>query len=349
MSALANRRRAASASQRDVAEVVLAALSHGNALDAVLAGVFAAAALESSVLLGPLQLMIGGAGAGLRAVDGRNRQPGLKLPRPRGFVSADEIAPAARVAVPALPAAIAAALATHGSSTLSRIAAPAIELAKARSAPRAKVLDWIARHGGTGLVDPWISGELIAAAGRIAGGLLGPSDLEEVRPEVAECSRERVGERYAMTVPWGAEAVRDPAEDALDATGVEIIAATDGRGFVAIACYRIAGEGVAVSELGLVAPFTAVPVRRGETRVRPGEPRPAAAPIALSEAEGIVDLALAVSGVESAEQSLGEIMRRLGEGVLLETAASESEGTLRGVGRTRDAARVIAEAAGVRR
>ena len=99
-------------SDLEVAEVGRALLSRGNAVDSVAGAVFAAGALYPSVLLGPVQLLLGGAGAGLRAIDGRPRQPGLGNPRPRGFLPSEAVPPAARVGVPALPAALLAAVTT---------------------------------------------------------------------------------------------------------------------------------------------------------------------------------------------------------------------------------------------
>jgi len=79
------------ASDPEVLAAAEAALVRGNAVDAVAVGVLAAAGLHASVLLGPVQMLIGGAGAGLRAIDGRTRQPGLDNPRPRGFRPEDPI------------------------------------------------------------------------------------------------------------------------------------------------------------------------------------------------------------------------------------------------------------------
>ena len=76
---------AVSASDPRVAEAMESLLPKANAVDLVIGGVFAAAALEPSVLLGPVQVLLGGVGSGLRAIDGRTRQPGLGAPRPRGF------------------------------------------------------------------------------------------------------------------------------------------------------------------------------------------------------------------------------------------------------------------------
>ena len=69
---------AATATDVEVAKVAASMLPRGNAMDAVVAGVFAAAALDPSVLLGHVQFLVGGAGAGLRAVDGRARQTGSR-------------------------------------------------------------------------------------------------------------------------------------------------------------------------------------------------------------------------------------------------------------------------------
>ena len=100
---MARTRAVAMASEGSAADAATAALAKGNAVDAVVAGVFAAAATSPSVLLGPVQILLGGAGLGLRAVDGRVRQAGKGAPRPRGFTPEQGVAPAARVGVPTLP------------------------------------------------------------------------------------------------------------------------------------------------------------------------------------------------------------------------------------------------------
>ena len=62
--------RAAVASSPEIEATAEEVLRKGNALDAVVAGVFAAAALAPGVLLGPVQILLGGAGAGFLAIDG---------------------------------------------------------------------------------------------------------------------------------------------------------------------------------------------------------------------------------------------------------------------------------------
>src|SRR5580704_8331081 len=157
---MAARRRAAAASEAHVAEAAREVLGRGNAVDAVVAGILMAAAESPGVLLGPVQLLAGGSGAGLIAFDGRVRQPGLGAQRPRGFLSSEEIPEAARVGVPALPAALATALASLGAFTLLRAAGPALAWEKSRSSERAQLLDAIARRGAPVLGEDAVTSEL---------------------------------------------------------------------------------------------------------------------------------------------------------------------------------------------
>ena len=345
-SSRAGRQRAAAASQGAVAEVATAALARGNAIDAVAAGVFAAAAAEPGVLLGPIQLLLGGAGAGLRAIDGRTRQPGVEQPRPRGFREEDAVVAASRVATPALPAALAAALALGGGASLARAIGPALDIARALSPARRGVLQLLARRGAAALGESSVRDELLAVAGRVAGGLLGEGDFDALLPVVLTAAVEKGDELETATVPWGAAAIRDGAQPPFDAGSVEIVAASDGRGLIAIACYEVPSDGLAIDALGLVAPFCAAPVRRGEPRVRPGDPRPAAAPIALAVREGLVELAVGVARSREAELDLGAMLRAAMSGTLDEALAAlprSSTGSLVGIARSRDAARVVAD------
>jgi hypothetical protein len=330
------RRRAAAASESHVAQAAREVLARGNAMDAVVAGVLMAAAESPGVLLGPVQLLAGGSGAGLLAFDGRVRQPGLGTQRPRGFLSSEEIPEAARVGVPALPAALATALASLGAFTMLRAAGPALAWAKSRSSERAQLLDAIARRGAPVLGEDAVTSELTAAAGRAARGLLTPEDLAAVRPAVIRCDERALGPSGALTVPW-----RGPAENA---SFTHVVAAIDGRGLAVVACYEVAVDGgVAVPALGLHAPRSAEPVLRGQTRVAPGEPRIAAAPIALRALRGIVDLALGVAAAADGSAALDAIVDALG-GPLATMAALQSSPTGRPIAivRERDATRALA-------
>jgi gamma-glutamyltranspeptidase/glutathione hydrolase len=309
-------------------------LGKGNAVDAVVAGVFAACALSPGVLLGPVQILVGGAGAGLLAIDGRVRQPGIGAPRPRGFIREEEIPDAARVGVPWLPAALSVAIATAGTATFNQVASPGVALAK--GTPRADVLKRIASRGPAALVERPLVSELLAAAGRPSGGLLTTEDLGSPRPEVqrasrtvltapgeqangkprAETRRKRPHEdapSVLVTFPWANVEGERPAPPAreVDVARVRAVAAVDRNATFAVACWDESTDGVAVAELGLRAPFFAEPVRRGQTRVRPGDPRAAAGAVAMI---GTVapELALCVFGASDAY----EVLARAIDGLL---------------------------------
>jgi hypothetical protein len=328
--------RAAAASSETVARAAASALRVGNAVDAVVAGVLAAAAESPTVLFGPLQLLAGGAGAGLVAVDGRIRQPGLGVPRPRGFVPGEAVPPSAFVGVPALPAAVAAAAAMLGSISLARAAGPAVELARASSPERAHLIESLVRRGAQGLANELVAVELIAAAGRVARGLLTREDLSSVLPSVVQCDERKTDSPGVLTVPW-----RGGARG--DSSCTQVVAACDARGLVAVACYEAPMVGLAIPALGVVVPPFAAPVLRGAPRIRPGQPRPATAPIALRIQAGMVDLALGIAQARDAEKLLDDTVRALASDVAVVGALSAPvAGRLVAIGRSRDVARTIA-------
>jgi gamma-glutamyltranspeptidase/glutathione hydrolase len=329
-------KRAAGASEAHVAHTAREVLARGNAVDAVVAGVLLAAAESPSVLLGPMQMLVGGAGAGLLSIDGRVRQPGLGVPRPRGVLPGQPVPTAARVGVPALPGAAAAALAAAGSATLLRVAGPAIEAARAASLERARVVEAVARRGAAALTQEAFAVELIALAGRAAGGVLTREDLAAVRPEIASAD-ERSLPRGILTLPWR-------MIPGLDASATHVVAAVDARGLAAVACYETRAEGLAFPALDLLAPFFAAPVMRGEARVRPGNPRPAAGPIALLAAAGRIELALGVAHAAEAEGSLDAVLAALQGPFVAEALSAAQSGRAVALVRTREAARVIASA-----
>src|SRR5262249_21488876 len=135
----------------------------------------------------PVQLLVGGAGAGFLAVDGRVRQPGVGAPRPRGFVTADEIPDAARVGVSWLTSAMSVAVATMGSQTWHALVAYGVALAK--GSERQKVLARIQQKGPRAFEDGALGGELVAQFGRPNGGLLTTEDFQSSQPEVQKATR----------------------------------------------------------------------------------------------------------------------------------------------------------------
>ncbi len=291
-------------------------LGKGNAVDAVVAAAFAAAAASPGVLLGPVQILAGGAGAGLLAVDGRVRQPGIGAPRPRGFVTSEEVPEAAWVGMPWMPAALAVANATMGSATLHQVMGPALAIAK--GTPRLAALKRIVARGPRALEEGVFREELLAAAGRPSGGLLTPDDLASPRPEPLKASLVRLqpeGERTFATFPWGhieEERLAPPAH-AVDIARTRAICAVDWNGTFAVACWDEATDGLYIDELGLRAPFLAEPVRRGQERMRPGSPRAAAGPGALIGSGTSIEIALAAFGAPDAYDVLRQAFDSLSE------------------------------------
>lgn len=331
--------RAAVAPSPEVEAAATELLRNGNAVDAVVAGVFAACALSPGVLLGPVQILVGGGGAGLRAFDGRVRQPGIGAPRPRGFRDGEEVPDAARVGAPWLPATLSVAVATAGTATFAQVMAPALALAK--GSPRHEVLSKIASRGPRAIEERPLGAELLALAGRTADGLLTSDDLSSQRPEVHPAARHvlllaggggavtssrggrgargpgssdkakksTAGEvddaparRFVMSLPWSHDDGGAPVAPAgsKDSGTTRAVAAVDRFGSFAIACWDEGVEGLAIGELGLRAPFFAEPVLRGETRIRPGDARAAAAPIALVGTDAGPEFAFAAFGAGDA-------------------------------------------------
>lgn len=332
------RARATHATFAPAREAAEALLLKGNAVDAVVAGVFAAAATEPSVLLGPVQLLFGGGGAGHQAVSGRLLQSGKGIERPRGFRGGDRVPDAARVAVPALPAALVAALATAGQASLSQVVGPAVELA--RGTPRRAVLAEVARLGPRAMSEGTLAEELVHAANRVAGGTLTREDLDDVRVAVERCALEPAevgadGEpRGLLTVPWGTRAVLPSADEGgLDARNVHAVLAVDRNGLFALAVFEVHLDVLPVPELGLAAPLVAEPGRRGTPRVRPGTVLPAAFPAGLVERRGAFELGLVVVQSPTGEADARALLARALSG---ERPAASSSGRMLAVAQSGD-------------
>jgi gamma-glutamyltranspeptidase/glutathione hydrolase len=207
-------------------------------------------------------------------------------------------------------------------------------MAKAASPERAAFIERIARRGSRGLTDDAVAGELMAVAGRPARGLLTIEDLSSVVPAVVPCHPEGRGGDGVVTVPWRLGA-------AANSSSTHVVAACDGNGLVSVACYEAPSDGLAIPALGVIAPPLAAPVLRGSPRVRPGDVRPAAAPIALRIRGGLVDLAFGIGVARAAEEALDEIVRSLRDAVVLRDALSARTGRLVAIARAKEA-RVLA-------
>jgi gamma-glutamyltranspeptidase/glutathione hydrolase len=252
----------------------------GSALDAVLAGYFAAAGAYSGVLLGPVSLLLGGIGSGERAFDGRVRQPGRNAKRPRGVPEGVEPPPAARVGVPYSVPALAVALGYGAGSALARLVQPGVVLAREQGAARrAAVLTRVGEVGALCFAEPELSLALVRAFGAPNGGLLTPADfaapggLDEAASELSQAGQP------LLSVPWAAEAQR-PFTRGVGVCAIDI------NGLVAAAVFEAQPEASYVEELELSAPLWAVPTLRGVPRVTPGTALPAAAPLWITRTAG---------------------------------------------------------------
>jgi hypothetical protein len=311
--------RAAAASEVHVAQAALDALRRGNATDAIVAGVLVAAAASPAVLLGPIQILAGGTGTGLLAIDGRVRQPGLAAPRPRGFLATDRVPEAAYIGASALPAALAVALGSLGTSAMQRALGPAISWARANAPERLIALNALARKGALGLTEEPIAVELLAIGGRAVGGLLTRDDLSTVRPTVERRTERSLGTSGVFRVPCSTEESPEPR-------CVQVLATCDSRGRVAIACYETSDDAVPIPALGLAAPRHAAPVMRGKRRAAPGTPCMAAAPMGLRVRSGAVEAAVGIARARNGEAALEEVFEALDASISTGHALAKATG-----------------------
>ncbi len=246
-----------------------------SAVAAVVAGFFAAAGARPGVLLAPLTLLVAGVGVGGRAFDGRLRQPGLGAKRPRGLLPGERVATAARVALPTTVAALSVALAYDGARTLTPLARFGVKAAtEAGASRRAALLERVSRVGPSALAEARFVQPLLHLASAAEGGLLTPGDFAGPPDASVEAKISRSPEGATLEAPWA----KDAPDGASEGHGA---CAVDARGVFAALCYREITDGPALDELELLVSLGAVPVRRGERRVRPGERLPAPAPASI--------------------------------------------------------------------
>jgi gamma-glutamyltranspeptidase/glutathione hydrolase len=253
-------------------------LTGGSAVGAVLSGYFAAAGAYASVLLAPVSILVGGVGAGVRAFDGRLRQPGLGTKRPRGFKPGEAIPDAARVSVPNGVSAALVAHAYDAGQKLGSIMKAGISRAERVGAEgRAGLLRRVRAVGAGALSEPAFVRSMLQVAGPSQGGLITPADFGPV-PEIDQPAAERQRSSTALFEPSWAEEIAGDGES----LGIGCaICAVDVRGVFATLTYRRTADGLPLEDLDLEAPLLAVPVQRGVTRVSPGAALPSPTPIAL--------------------------------------------------------------------
>jgi gamma-glutamyltranspeptidase/glutathione hydrolase len=270
-----------------------------SAVAAVVAGYFAAAGARSGVLLAPLTLLVAGVGVGGRAFDGRLRQPGLGAKRPRGLLPGARVSEAARVALPTTVAALSVALAYDRARTLTPLARFGVKAAnEVGAARRAALLERVSRVGPGALAEARFVQPLLHVASAAEGGLLAPGDFAGPPDASVDAKISRSQGGATLEAPWANDASSESASEGHAACAV------DARGVFAALCYREITDGPAVDELELLLSLGAVPVRRGEPRVRPGERLPAPAPAAIRCDAALAPLEVRVRREPNARKSL---------------------------------------------
>jgi hypothetical protein len=303
----------AAATQAAAAGPAQAALdAGGSAVDAIVAGFFAAAGEEPGVLLAPAVALVAGFGVGARAFDGRAAQPGRGASRPRGFVDAASIPDAARVAAPRSLGMLVLVHGYRGRTPMRELVKPGVLAAEAAGAKaRAALLRKVGAGGVLALRGAGAMGALLAAFGPIAGGLLTEEDVEGSPPVEAEAAATALGEGLTAFAPPYAPGGSGEAE---------AIVACDGRGAVAALAYVPARGGVAVPELEITIGRDAIPVRRGVTRVAPGTLLAAPAPVAIAVGPGSFAAAVGMPGRASVDVA---VLAEVGKGAAVEAALAE--------------------------
>jgi gamma-glutamyltranspeptidase/glutathione hydrolase len=279
----------------------------GRAIDAVVAGVLAIAARRPGVLLGAGVILLGGTGEGSRVVDGRARQPGLGAPRPRGYPTLAEVPDAARVAVPGLPAALMVAHAGRGvrsASQLAKLATTTAESLGKIDPARVKSIHAFGRAGPMFLRAGAVRDALLAAGARSLGGTLTTEDLDAATATTGPAFLSDHDARRWIITPFrdplatirkAPEGEEPPAPETSDGA-VEIVAAADAHGAIAIACVAIPSLTTPLEETGLAAPLLAEPILRGVTRLAPASILPLPVPIGIAQPrDGGADLALGLA------------------------------------------------------
>ncbi len=246
----------------------------GSAVGAALGGFFASAGDDPAVLFSPVTILVAGVGTAARAFDGRCRQPGVGAKRPRGFTTPASVPDAARVAIPASVAAAVVACAYDPGATVNSVVRRGIMTArKAGAKKRAALLDRVLQLGAGILSDPALRSAMLGDAGPAQGGLVVAGDM--VPPQGLDAPA--IDDGSAFRAPWAGQ----ETERSVVLGEGRAVCAVDVRGLFAAVTYRRLGEGMLLADFEVELPKLAVPVLRGVTRVFPGSPLAAPAPVAI--------------------------------------------------------------------
>jgi gamma-glutamyltranspeptidase/glutathione hydrolase len=175
----------------------------------------------------------------------------------------------------------------RGKASLADLCRAGVAAAEGAGAKdRAKLIRKVGAAGVLALRAPEIERALLAAAGPVAGGALTAADVEEATPTEGEALAAVEEGLTVYTTPVAEEAPGD----------AEVIVACDGRGGLAAITYVPVRDGVPLPGFEVTLGGSAVPVRRGVTRVPPGTLLPSPAPVAIAVQSGGFAVALALPG-----------------------------------------------------
>jgi gamma-glutamyltranspeptidase/glutathione hydrolase len=252
------------ATNKEAQEVGATALASGaSALGAALTAYFYLAGKDRSLLFAPLSLLVGGVGSGVFAYDGRCRQPGKGAKRPRGFVSLEDVVPAAHAAAPGSLAAISLAIAFHPGTTLAPCVKVGAQVAKAEGAlKRAQLLEAIGSRGATTLQSNSVKKSFLADFGPIEGGGITSDDLSP--PEHVNLPAVESPEGWSL--PWRT------APDGEPVGRLDSIVAIDARGLTVALTVECPERRLNLEDFEVALPAIAEPVMRGVSRLAPGSP-----------------------------------------------------------------------------
>lgn len=255
------------AASDDVAlEAAEEAVTNGHSpLGVVVSSYLALAGHYPGVLWGPLGVLVHGLGVS-RCFDGRLRQPGVGVKRPRGYTPGETIPGAALIPAAQVVPALFVALSYDDERRYSELFKSGLAAAKRVGATRrGALLTRIKELGARAFMDPALHRPLLHAGSAAEGGLLGAKDFEPpVSIDVPTQQTSGPGETQ-VTFPW--ERLTEPT------LGLEAgyVAALDRRGVGVLLRYERAVVGEAVADWELLLPRSASPVLRGVTRTRPGQ------------------------------------------------------------------------------
>jgi hypothetical protein len=185
---------------------------------------------------------------------------------------------------------------------MSTLAARGITIAKEAGAKRrARFLGRVADGGSLALTERSFTDEIAAHVPRIDGGLLGPDDVREIRPDTDAGALRALGGHTARVPSWS-EGESYAHLGAATAPRLTLLACDAHGGFAAVLIEPPPG-GLAIYESEIELPLLAEPITKGVPRTKAGSPLSSPAPVAMVF-DGDAPLALVASSSRHLDETL---------------------------------------------